>query len=186
MEKDNYPDVNVFFHNIKSRFNSFRSKIEKMSQKNGIEFDEDVFMDTLLKCADTFPNENATDVDIDTYFWKAFKQNCYSNFSRNKFRNTVNFNNFDDNICNEVYNSDIDEIVDLIKSEVKTKFGDDIYNAWVLHVCYNKTYSELEEYGYKGLNLHNEFKQIKRYICQKAINKNQSLKRLLIDNDFLK
>jgi hypothetical protein len=177
--------VNTFFHNIETRFDSFKKNIKKLSRKNDIEFDEDIFMDTIIKCANTFQNENATNTDVDIYFWTAFKQNIYSNFSRNKFRNSVNFDDFNDDIFNEEYNADIDEIIVLIKNEVKNKFGDDIYKAWILHICNNYTYKELEDYGYKGLNMHNEFKQIKRYINQKFVNKNNNLKRLLRENNFL-
>jgi hypothetical protein len=55
----------------------------------------------------------------------------------------------------------------------------------LLHVCNNYTYEELEKYGYKGLNLHNEFRQIKRHICSKFIKTNTKLKTLLIENNFL-
>ena len=177
--------VNAFFHNVEPRFESFKKKIKKLSTKNDIIFDEDVFMDTIIRCMETFSTENASDSDVDNYFWIAFKQNSFSNFSRNKFRNTVNFDEYGDDISDDEYNSDIDEIVDLIKNEVKNKFDEEIYQAWILHVCDGYTYEELEQYGYKGLNLHNEFRQIKRYISQKFVNKNTNLKRLLRENNFL-
>lgn len=177
--------VNLFFHLIEHRFKSFKNKIKKIAKKNNIIFDEDVFMDTLIKCNNTFNIENATEEDIDIYFWTSFKQNCFSKFSRNKFRDTINFDNFGDDIIDDDYNIDIDEIVDLIKSEVKTKFGTQLYDAWILHVCEDYTYIELEEYGYKGLNLHNEFRQIKRYICNKFIKNNNKLKILLKENNFI-
>ena len=177
-------NANIFFRNIEPRFNSFKKKIIKLAKKNDIVFDDDVFMDTLIKCQETFINKDATDIDVDLYFWVAFKQNSFSNFSRNKFRDTVNFDNFEDQIFDEEYNSDIDKIVDLIKNEVKNKFDKEIYDAWLLHVCDGYTYIELEENGYKGLNLHNEFRQIKRYI-QKISNNSNSLKRLLRENNFI-
>ena len=177
--------VNAFFHNVEPRFESFKKKIKKLSNKNDIIFDEDVFMDTIIRCMETFSTENASDSDVDNYFWIAFKQNSFSNFSRNKFRNTVNFDEYGDNVFDDDYNSDIDEIVDLIKNEVNDKFGEEIYQAWMLHICDGYTYEELEQYGYKGLNLHNEFRQIKRYISQKFVNKNANLKRLLRENNFL-
>ena len=46
-------------------------------------------MDSILRCAETFKNENATDIDVDNYFWKAYKQNMISNFTRDKFKNSV-------------------------------------------------------------------------------------------------
>ena len=32
------------------------------------------------------------------------------------------------------------------------------FATWILHVCYDYTYAELEQRGYEGLNLHNEFR----------------------------
>lgn len=157
----------------------------KLANKNKLTFNEDVFMDTIIRCMETFSVENATDMDVDNYFWKAFKQNSFSNFSRNKFRDTVNLDDFGDNLIDEDYNTDIDEIVDLIKNEVKNEFGETIYNAWILHICNGHTYTELEENGYDGLNLHNEFRQIKRHISNQFVKKNSKLRRLLTENNFI-
>jgi hypothetical protein len=177
--------VNAFFHNVEPRFESFKKKIKKLSTKSDIIFDEDVFMDTIIRCMETFSTENASDSDVDNYFWIAFKQNSFSNFSRNKFRNTVNFDDFGDVTINEEYNADIDEIVDLLRNEVEKEFGSQICDAWILHICYDYTYAELEKRGYEGLNLHNEFRQIKRYIHNKVLKENKKLKNLLKDNNII-
>ena len=65
-----------------------------------------------------------------------------------------------DNSNDCVYSDDIDEIVEIIKKEVKENFGEKIFDAWLLHICNGLTYEELE-CEYAGLNLHNEFRQIK-------------------------
>lgn len=177
--------VNAFFHNVEPRFESFKKQIIKMAAQNGIPFDEDVFMDTIIRCTTTFSNYNATNKDVDAYFWTAFKQNCFSNSSRDKFKNSVNLDNTNIDVLNDEYNSDIDEIFTLITNEVKNKFGENVCNAWILHICNNYTYAQLEENGYKGLNLHNLFRQIKRYIKQKFIIKNTGLTNLLRENNFI-
>jgi hypothetical protein len=177
--------VNNVFHAVGPNFKIFKNKMECRAKKNKIPFDEDVFMDTVIKCIKTFSKENATNIDIDNYFWKAFRQNTFSHFSRNKFRNTINLDDFEDDILDEEYNSDIDEIVDLIKKEVENEFGSQIYDAWLLHVCNNYSYSELEKCGYEGLNLHNEFRQIKRHISSKYLKENKKLRTLLAENNFI-
>lgn len=177
--------VNKFFHNVGPNFELFKRKMEGRAKKHKIPFNEDVFMDTVLRCMTTFSKENATDTDIDNYFWKAFKQNSFSYFTRDKFRDTMNLDDFEDDIIDEEYNPDIDEIVDLIKTEVQKEFGPQIYDAWLLHVCNNYTYTELEKCGYEGLNLHNEFRQIKRHICNKFVKENNKLKTLLAENNFI-
>lgn len=175
-----------FFQSVSDKeFKAFKNKIIKLSAKNNIEFNEDVFMDTIVRCMTTFSKENATNVNVEHYFWRAFKQNSFSYFSRNKFRDAINFDIFGDNILNSEYNADIDEIVDLLKNEVDKEFGCQICDAWILHVCYGYTYTELEQRGYEGLNLHNEFRQIKRHILNKMVKENNKLKTLLKDNNFI-
>lgn len=178
------PAGNVFFNKIEPRFKTFKNKIEKLSYKNNIGFDEDIFMDTILRCTEVFKNENATDNDIDNYFWKAYKQNMISNCTRDKFRNSVSLDKISSNNNDCVYSDDIDEIVEIIKKEVKENFGYKIFDAWLLHICNGLTYGELE-CEYAGLNFHNEFRRIKRHIAQKYVNKNPKLKRLLIENNLI-
>lgn len=178
-------DSNVFFDNIKNRFNSFKKKVKQFSKKSNIEFNEDVFMDTLIKCSNTFQNKDATDNDIDLYFFKSYKQNIITEYNKNIFDKDVEIEKFEDIFIDETYNYDIDEIISIIKNEVKNEFGDDVYNAWILHVCNDYTYEELIENGFENLNLHNEFRQIKRHILQKYINKNKTLKQLLKENNFI-
>lgn len=178
------PAGNVFFNKIESRFKTFKNKIEKLSYKNNIGFDEDVFMDTILRCTEAFKNENATDNDVDNYFWKAYKQNMISSCTRDKFRNSVPLDKIYDNNNDCVYSDDIDEIVEIIKKEVNENFGDKIFDAWLLHICNGLTYGELE-CEYAGLNLHNKFRHIKRHITQKYVNKNPKLKKLLIENNLI-
>ena len=175
-----------FFQSVSDKeFKSFKTKIIKLCAKNNIEFNEDVFMDTIVRCMTTFSKENATNVDVEHYFWRAFKQNSFSYFSRNKFKDSIDVEIFGDGILNTEYNADIDEIVDLLKNEVEKKFGSQVCDAWILHVCYDYTYAELEQRGYEGLNLHNEFRQIKRHIFNKVVKENNKLKTLLKDNNLI-
>lgn len=176
--------TNPFVKYIESNFNDLRKKTENKSRKEKMCFNEDVFMDTIVKCLTNFSKETITVTEIEKYFWKAYKQNIYSKFSRDDFNNMVDFDDCDIDIIDEDYNEDIDNIVEIIKNEVKQKFGPTIYDAWLLHVCNNYTYTELEKIGYKGLNLHNEFRQIKRFI-KKIVENNDDFKTLLFENNFI-
>jgi hypothetical protein len=184
MKDDDKPARNIFFNKIENRFESFKNKIVNLSYKNNIGFDEDVFMDSILRCTETFKNENATEIDVDNYFWKAYKQNMISSCTRDKFKNFVPLDKIKDDNNDCVYSDDIDEIVKIITTEVKENFGDKILDAWLLHICNGVTYEELE-CEYAGLNLHNEFRQIKRYIHNKFIKENNRFKTLLVENNFI-
>lgn len=185
---DNYYPAksNVFLNNVAIRFKSFEKKIKSFAKKSNINFDEDIFMDTLLKCSETFSTENPTDNDIELYFWKAYKQNMFTDFNKNKFCEYIEIENIEDNFIDDVYNTDLDEILIIIKKEVEKVFGEDVYRAWILHICGDYTYEELKEEGYNTTYLHNEFKRIKRYILDKYVNKNITLKNLLKENNLFK
>jgi hypothetical protein len=176
---------NIFFSKVEPRFNSFKTKIMKFSKLNKISFDEDVFMDTIIRCSETFKVENATNEDIDKYFWVAFKQNYYSKFKFNKFEQTVNLDDIDDDIIDEPYNSDIDEIIYLIKKEVYQEFGEKFYLAWIAHIEDGITYDELENKGYNKIELHNIIRQIKRHIKNQYVKNNKILKSLLFENGLI-
>lgn len=162
---------NCFFRNIEKRFDLFKNKMKILCSEKHIVFDEDVFMDTIIRCSKTFRKEGVTNIDVDKYFWKSYKHNCYSKKSRDKFSDVVEIDDIVDvdeiefdRDYDDVNNSYYSEVIDRIKSSIKKHFGERIYNAWILHVCDDYTYEHLNMCGYKDINLHNEFKKVKIYI----------------------
>lgn len=178
------PLKNPFFANIELRFDAFKEKMIKLARKNKLDFDEDVFMDTILKCMKTFENKVTDNNEVDKYFWTAFRQNMSSSKSRNKFKDNVQIETMVNRLDEDGYNADIDELVAIIENEIRQEFSDDVYEAWYLHICENKTYKQLEALGY-GNGLHNDFKYIKIYITNKLIKKNINFKRLAQENHLI-
>lgn len=178
------PLKNPFFANIEPRFDAFKEKMCKLAHKHKMEFDEDVFMDTIIRCMKTFIDKTTNNNEVDKYFWTAFRQNMLSAKSRNKFKEVVQIETIAERIDESEYNADIDELVVIIEDEVRREFGNDIYEAWYLHICENKTYKELEILGY-GDGLHNEFKNIKRHITNKLIKKNANFHKLAKENHLI-
>lgn len=185
MEREQTQTQNPFFKNIEPRFQAFKKNIMRLCAQNHYEFNEDVFMNTIIRCMSTFTKEDMTNTEVDKYFWTAFRQNMLSSITRDKFKNKVNIDVIPDTFIDVEYNPAIDEIMGIIETAVVEEFGQKIYDAWKLHVCEKYTYEELENMGYEGLNLHNEFRQIKRYVTGKLITKNAYLKTLLVENNFL-
>lgn len=180
----NIPLKNPFFANIEPRFDAFKEKMCKLAHKNKVEFDEDVFMDTIVRCMKTFTDKTTNNNEVDKYFWTAFRQNMLSAKTRNKFKEIVQVDTIIGRIDDDVYNSDIDDLVVMIENEVRQEFGDKVYEAWYLHICEDKTYKELEALGY-GDGLHNEFKRIKRHINNNLIKTNADFKRLAQENHLI-
>jgi hypothetical protein len=176
---------NPFFTNVEKRFDIFKTKICKMAQKAKIGFDEDIFMDTLVKCMHTFSNPNPTDDDVDRYFWSAYKRNSYNSITRDRIRNRVDIDTLPEAIDEDGYNENIDNIVSIIEEEVRARFGDNAFEAWWAHTCENKTYKELDELGYGDVNYHNEFRQIKRYITGKFLKRNDAFRELVMNENLI-
>lgn len=176
---------NPFFTNVESRFNPFKEKMQKMASKQKIEFNEDIFMDTLIKCMSTFVNENPTNSDVDKYFWVAYKQNLSNHLSRNKFKNTTDVSALSDMLDDDKYNEEIDTLAEMTENAIKEQFGERVLEAWKLHVCENKTYKEIAKLGYEDVNLHNEFREIKRYMTGKYLKKNPEYTKLAKQNNII-
>lgn len=177
--------TNPFFANVDARFESFKTKMQKMAYKAKIGFDEDIFMDTLVKCMHSFKNPSPTNDDVDRYFWSAFRQNTYTSISRDRLRNRVNIETLPESIDESEYDETIDDIANMMEEEIRSTFGDNVYEAWALHVCENKTYKELDRLGYEGMNYHNEFRQIKRYMTGKFLKKNIKFHKLVKEKNLI-
>ena len=175
---------NPFFTNVEPRFKTFKEKIQKMATKNKIVFNEDVFMDTLIKCMNTFINENPKDSDIDKYFWVAYRQNIINTISRDKFKNTTEVSALGDMLDDDNYNEEIDILAEMTEKAIEERFGHRILQAWKLHVCEDLTYKEIAKLGYDDINLHNEFREIKRYMTGKYLKTNSTYAKLAKENNL--
>ena len=153
------------------------------SNGSKLPFNEDVFMDTILCCAENCPDECCTDASVDNYFWVSYKHNMFNNEQRNKFNDAEDIDNIDDNIATTQYNNDIDYIVDMIYESVEYTFGKNIASAWLLHVCDGYSILELEQMGFDTQNITNEFRKIKKYVENISQN-NDLLHTMLTDNNF--
>ena len=173
-----------FFTNVEPRFNSFKEKIQKIASKNHIIFDEDIFMDTLIRCMSTFMNETPNNNDVDKYFWVAYRQNMANALTRDKFKNKTDISAVTNTLIYEEYNENIDILADMCENAIREHFGDRVFEAWKLHVCDNLTYKEINKLGYEDLNLHNEFREIKRYMTGKFLKNNTQFTNLAKENNL--
>lgn len=163
-----------FFDNVGPRFDTFKKNMMKCSVANKIPFDEDVFMDTILSCAEVCPEDCTTSEDIDNYFWISYKQNVYN--SKRRFTNDskVDMNAAEDELIWVSYNGDIDCLYEAIQDHLEDEFGYDIATAWMLHMCDGYSIGDLKAMGYNIPNPTGTFRKVKAYV--------EKLSE--IDNDF--
>jgi hypothetical protein len=149
---------------IAENFNKIKSDFEKKSYTQFEDFDEDLFMDTYLRCADALKGKEMTKNEYIKYYWAA-----YANRFKTDRADAMKFVRLDDPNREQAislyshYNINVDITCEEIIKNVKLKFGDYYANAWLLHVSEDKTYKELESLGY-NFKFNDVFKKITKWV----------------------
>ena len=93
-------DERIFLDYINSNYNKLKNKYWKFCQEKQYDFDEDIFSDTIIKCYDCIKKKgelkDKSSYGIESYFFKAFKNNIMNEkrYSRVKKRdNNINSDN---------------------------------------------------------------------------------------------
>ena len=166
-----------FMRIISSQYDAIKKSFQLNMSKTKIEFNEDVFHDTLLKCCETYKDDNADIKKMKAYFWMAFKTNMLNMVQRRKHIEDIDsLRNFD--IIDDEYIMEIDEFVEIVRDELYMEFGKEVSDLWLKHVANNEHYESLEkESGVE--NIHYQFKKIRKYIREELPKKNKRFKELL-------
>ena len=149
---------------VSNGFNKIRAEFERNSCNSFGEFDEDLLMDSYIKCCDALVDRDMQESEYIKYFWKT-----YSNLYKTSRSNPLAMVRIDDpnngRIINlqDPYNISIDLTCEKILKMVYKKFSKDHVDAWVLHVYDNKSYDELEELGY-NFKFNDIFKRITKWV----------------------
>lgn len=151
---------NLFLNRIASKFQSIHEKFQLNMIKLGLVFDEDIFVDTLLKCNDKLVKEGLCDKDIISYFWIAFKNNTLREFKylRNQTTDEIPETLFDDSDGST-------DLFDEVTKLIIDKFGVEMYQLFVLHAN-GTSYDELYKIT-KMDKLKYKFRRIREYVKSK-------------------
>lgn len=148
---------------IAKNFNKIKKDFIRKSINIFENFDEDIFMDSYLKCASALKNKQLTENEYIKYYWAAY---CNS-YKTDKVESSK-FVSLDDPDKGQVislytpYNINIDITCNDIIEGVRKKFGDYYTNAWLMHID-GKSYKELESIGYT-FKFNDIFKKIVKWV----------------------
>lgn len=98
-------DETIFLNYINDHYAELKNKYWKFCQEKQYEWNEDIFSDTILKCYDCIKKKgelkDKTSYGIESYFFKAFKNNIMNEqrYSRNKKRDR----NINSDTINDLY-----------------------------------------------------------------------------------
>lgn len=171
----------AFMGQIAEHYNEIKKTFIINAQALKMEFDEDVFHDTLLRCSITYKDDINDFKKIKAYLWVSYKINVLNKKQRTKRGENIDeLTDFD--IIDEVYVPEIDEIYDMVREELTNEFGEQLTNIWFEHVVLNKEYEELEQ-QYNIHNIHYLFKKIRKYIRTELPKKNKQFLELIRNID---
>lgn len=167
-----------FMEAISSQYDEIKKSFQLNMSKLKTEFSEDVFQDTLLKCCETYKDNNKDLKKMKAYFWMAFKINTLNKIQRRKHIEDIDsLVGFD--IIDEEYIIEIDEFVEIVKDELYNEFGKEIADLWLKHAAQDTSYEKIEEES--GIqNVHYLFKKIRKYIREEIPKKNVRFRELFM------
>lgn len=165
---------------ITKDFLKIKNNFKCASSKNSIKFDDDIFIDTYLKCEESLKKHQLNDeANIIRYFWVSYFNNMKKSFRTSKYRQPLLELNENYDIEDTIYDSKKYDLCDIINEEIIGKFGNDSHKLWILHFIEGKTYDELVNMGYNEINFHNLFRQINHYVKVSLPKQNPKIKKLI-------
>lgn len=152
---------------------SFILNINKLK----LDFNEDVFHDTIMKCAEIYKDDANDYTKVKAYLWVSYKTNLI-----NKLERTKRMDYFEElgdvDIIYEEYVPEMDEMMDIVQHELYQEFDRETVDIWFKHIIEKKEYKELEEES--GIhNIHYRFKKIRNFIRHELPLKNHRFKEIM-------
>ena len=162
MYKDKFSTI------IANNFPEIKRTFKSGLKNSGYKWDEDIFMDTYIKCDNVLGDKIIDKKEALKYFWTAYI-NKLKNYYKSKY-SIMEYIRDDYDMINEEYNTFKDILCYEIYKRVEKEFGEEIANAWVDHRAYHKSVNEImEKYGFKQ-DFHYTLRKIKKYINEIIMN----------------
>ena len=164
---------------LEKRFHEIIFNFQKASRKNGIVFNEDIFMDTYIKCSKKLNDKNMNETQIIQYFWTAFVNNTKKSYRDKKTH--IDIDEYEEilDIIDEPYDDRRCKVYDIITKYVEDNFTKEEYKTWFLHFVENKSYNDLINMGYNNINFHNVFRNINNHIKNNLPKENKEYKEII-------
>lgn len=151
----------TFMELIGDNYNEVVTLFKSISNKKGINFDEDSFSDAFIKCANRFKDEIISYETATRYFYKAYINTVKSQFALNDKFNYIEIEEIQDNI---IYNEDSSEFYIEVMDLITSKFGKEDMQLYSLYKLHNWTIEEIEEADIDCTDFEKRIKKINKFI----------------------
>lgn len=171
----------VFMERVAEHYYEIKKSFMINAQAMKMEFNEDIFHDTLLKCSVTYKDDVDDYKKIKAYLWVSYKINVLNKLQRTKHMEDID-SLVDFDIIDEEYIPEIDEMFEIVRTALTEEFGEYITNIWFEHIVMEKEYEDIEEeYGIK--NVHYQFKKIRKFIRTELPKRNRKFAEIVRNLD---
>lgn len=158
-------DCNKIFTLVESKYDKIKQQFTMAVRKSlKVDFNEDVFHDTILKCSEKEWPEDVTDEQLLNYLFMAYRTNLIreSQYAYNK--NTVITDEFPEIPHNDIEeNYEYYDLINQIKSYIIKQYNAKTYEECYDRVVYGKSIKKLED-EYQDTNLRYKLNKIKKEV----------------------
>lgn len=170
-------ETDTFMNHVASQYKTIKTLFKSRAYNMNINFDEDIFNDTFIKCANKFNNDKITFETVIKYFWTS-----YINTYKTEYNKLLEYNieSIDEEIhdcIDDTYNEYLDDdyardIYNKVFKVVENKFGSEEANIYFMYKYHDWDESGLIASGYNYNDLKDTIKKIHRFVksyCKKNI-----------------
>lgn len=134
---------------------------KSISNKKGINFDEDSFNDAFIKCANRFKDEIISYETATKYFWTVYLNTVKSQFILNNKFNYIEIEEIQDDI---IYDEDSSEFYNEVLNLIALKFGKEDMKLYSLYKLHDWKIEEIEKEDIDCTDFEKRIKKINKFI----------------------
>ena len=163
-----------FMHLIADDYDNIISIIVSRSVKcYNMDFDEDIFGESFIKCAQRFGEEKISYDDAIKYFWVVYLNGMKSKFIADSKINHINIEEFEEDYTEKsieehlIYKeSDLEksEFYNRVMDAISEEFGEEDMHLYRLYKHHNWTLEEISNIGISCSNFSDRIKAINKFI----------------------
>lgn len=162
-------ETGTFANIVAARYKDITSLFRTRVYNMNMIFNEDLFHDTFIKCANKFNTESITYEIAIKYFWIAYVNTVKSELIEEEKTHTElldeELHDCIDNTYNELYDEDYSkDIYNKVMKAVSNKYGETEMIIYSLYKYHNWTEADLKIEGYDCKDLKNRVKAIHRFV----------------------
>ena len=126
--EDTQTDEQIFINHIAKHYNALQCKFKEFCRLNNLEWDWDIFQDTILKCHELIKRkglQSKTPYGIESYFFISFRNNVKreKQYARNQKRDMNYDSDSIEELYEEYYNNNNTSSTEKIKSDLWKDFS---------------------------------------------------------------